>query len=81
VDDVTADVVNFTGVTRLDLDPMRVLEAAKGVGLTEVVIVGVDADGNEYFSSSVADGAQANWHLQRAQWRLMQIVDRGMDND
>jgi hypothetical protein len=68
------NVVDFTGTTTLDLEPDRVL--AKAVGeLSEVVIVGLDKDGEAFFASSVADGGQALWHLERAKWRLMKMVD------
>jgi hypothetical protein len=70
---MTAEVLPFTGITSLDLDPARVLEAAMNARLTEVVIIGIDEDGVEYFDSSVSDGPVANWHLDRAKWKLMQI--------
>jgi hypothetical protein len=69
-----SDVVNFGGVTKLDLDPDRVLERAKGK-LLEVVICGLDADGVRYFASSQADGGEVLWHLERAKWALMKITD------
>ena len=69
------EVVESGIVTRLDTDPARVIRSALDAGLTEVVMVGLDADGDFYFASSLADGAQAAWHLDRAKWKLMQIVD------
>ena len=78
---MSAEVLNFTGVTKLDLDPMRVLEATKDAGLTEVVICGVDADGGEYFASSVADAGTVGWHLDRAKWNLMRQVDRMVEGE
>lgn len=71
---MTAEVVPFPGVTTLDCDPDRVLESAIGQ-LECVVIVGVAKDGSEYFASSVADGADTLWHLQRAIHKLMKIAD------
>lgn len=67
-------IVDFTGITKLDMDPDRVLNAALGQ-MDEVVICGFDKDGNQYFASSVADGGQALWHLERAKWALMKITD------
>lgn len=78
---MTAEVVNFTGATKLDLDPLRIIEAAREAGLTEVVICGVDANGDEYFASSVADAGAAGWHLDRAKWALMRQVDRMMEGE
>lgn len=68
------DVVQFNGVTRLDIDPDPVLESAVGK-LEWVVIIGVDSDGYEYFASSKADGAEVNWALDRAKYKLQQITD------
>lgn len=68
------NIVDLPVVTTLDTDPDRVLRKAIG-GLSEVVIVGFDKDGNEFFSSSMADAGQATWHLERAKWRLMKMVD------
>ncbi len=78
---MSAEVLPFTGVTTLDIDPAQVLEAAKAAGLKEVVICGVDDDGNEYFASSVADAGNAGWHLDRAKWNLMRQVDRMMEGE
>jgi hypothetical protein len=69
-----AQVFDFKGITKLDLEPDRVLTKAIGE-LSEVVIVGFDKDGEAFFASSVADAGQALWHLERAKWRLMQMVD------
>lgn len=78
---MTAQVLPFTGITTLDTDPQRVLDGARDAKLTEIVICGVDADGNEYFASSMADGAAAGWHLDRAKWRLMRLVDQMIGGD
>ena len=76
-----AEVVPFTGITSLDLDPERVIEEARKVGLKECVIIGFDADGEEYFAASVSDAGQVTWHLERAKWRLMRQVDNMMEGD
>jgi len=70
----TADIFEFNGVTRLDLDPDRLLQAAVGK-LESVVIVGYDKDGHEFFASSVADGAESLWLLQRAAHKLLCMPD------
>ena len=72
---MTAEVVNLPVITRLDIDPQRVLAAATEAGMTEVVIVGLDADGNEYFASSQAGGPDVLWHLERAKLRLLRMVE------
>lgn len=72
---MSADVVEFTGITTLNLDPQRVLQSAIAEGLSEVVIVGFNADGSEYFSSSVSDGGDVLWHLERAKTKLLRMAD------
>lgn len=72
---MSADVINLQCQTRLDLPVDRVLTAALEAGMTEVVIVGYDADGNDYFASSKASAEPVLWHLERAKWRLMRQVD------
>lgn len=69
-----ADIVKFPGITRHDLDADSVLQDAMGY-LDTVVICGIAKDGNEYFASSAADGADALWHLERAKHALMKITD------
>lgn len=68
------EVVELSVITKLDLDPDRVLKKVLGK-LTEVVIMGFDKDGDEYFASSVADGGSVLWHIERAKHKLMKIAD------
>lgn len=72
---MTDNVTPFTGITKLRVDPQRVLTAAIEAGLSEVVICGFDLEGNDYFASSSPDAGEVNWTLDRAKWRLMQTVD------
>lgn len=69
------NVVPFTGLSSLDRDPNRVIEAARDAGLSGVVIIGYDKDGEEYFSSSYADGGDVLWLLERMKLSLLKIVD------
>lgn len=69
------EVVDLPVITSLDLDPQRVLAAAVKAEMTQVIIIGYDKDGDEYFSSSVSDGADALWHLERAKLRLLKAGD------
>ena len=66
-----SNVIELPVVTKLNLDPQRVLAGAIEAEMTEVVIVGYDKDGNEVFKSSLADGADALWHLERAKLKLL----------
>lgn len=68
------NVVNFTGITRLDMDPERVLESVRGK-LKSVVILGFDEDDEEYFASSIADGGTVVWLMERAKLKLLRMAD------
>lgn len=67
------NVIPFGGITRLDIDPDRVLSSAVGK-LECVVVVGLGKDGEEYFASSMADGADALWYLERCKKMLLDIA-------
>ena len=69
------NVISAGIVTRLDMDPVQVLAAAAERGLNAVVVVGYDTDGEEYFASSVADGADALWLLERCKKALISAGD------
>ena len=66
------DVIDFKGITKLDLDPERVLEKAKG-RLESVVIMGYDKDGHEYFESSISNGPEVNWLIDSLKARLLAV--------
>lgn len=68
---MTAKVIPFTGITRLDLDPDVILEGNKGL-LGGVVIMGWGKDGEEVFASSYADGGTVLWLLERCKTRLLE---------
>lgn len=69
-----SNVIPFTGITRLDLDPDVILEAAKGE-LEGVVILGFKDDGVFYAASSYADGGTVLWLLESCRKQLMSSVD------
>lgn len=68
--------VIVNGVTSPEVPVDQVLRAAIGE-LDEVVIIGTHKDGKEYFASSVSDGPNVNWMLDRAKKALIEIVDSG----
>ena len=68
------DVVEFNGVTSLDIPPDRLLEKAIGK-MDRVVIIGIDKDGEKYFASSVADGGTVLWDIERAKLKLLRMAD------
>lgn len=68
------NVLKFTGITFIDMPPDVILEGALGK-LESVIVLGYANDGEEYFASSMADGADALWHLQRAAHKLICMPD------
>lgn len=70
--------VTWPGVTRLDLPPERVLGAAADACPEHVVVLGWDAEGEFYATSTFADGAELLWLLEIAKAKLLKI---GMSED
>jgi hypothetical protein len=64
-------------VTFGEIPPASVLAAAVTHNLTEVVILGYKANGEEYFASSTADIPEQLWLLERFKFVLMHIADEG----
>lgn len=64
------DVIPLNNVTRLDLPVDRVLEAAKGE-LEGAILLGYTKEGEEYFSSTYADGGMVLWLIERLKQRLL----------
>lgn len=69
-----SNVIQFRGVTRLDLDPDTVLENSKGQ-LDRFVIIGYDKDGDFYFSSTMGDGGDILWLMESAKRKLFEITE------
>ena len=64
-------VTDFTGITRLPIPVDWVLDAARKAGLTEIVIIGYDAEEQEYFASSQPDAPSILWLLERCKTELL----------
>ena len=69
------NVVVLPVITRLDRPPERVLQEALNEGLMEATIIGYDANGNFFFASSKASGADVIWALEMAKKKLLEIGD------
>jgi len=69
-----SNVIQFHGITRLNLDPDMVLENNKGK-LEGLVILGYGKDGSEYFASTYADGSEVLWLLERCKKMLLEVPD------
>lgn len=67
------NVVDFTGITTLDIQPTRILAKAAGAKLKTCVVVGWDDAGELYFASSVAGGPEVIWLFEVAKKRLLEI--------
>ena len=66
-----AEVLDFDGLTRLALPTEKVLDGARE--LKSVVVLGYDADGEEYFASSIPDGGDILWLIERLKKRLIEV--------
>jgi hypothetical protein len=67
-------VVPIGCITRLDLQPDRVLEMAAGK-MEGVVVMGYDRAGELYFASTYADGGTVLWLLEQCKKRLLEVAD------
>lgn len=61
--------------SRLPCPPERVLHAAKSVGLEQVLVVGIDPDGDLYFAGSVPERGETLLLLERAKMQLLAGLD------
>jgi hypothetical protein len=68
------DVIDLNMITRLDVDPDKMLSKAIGK-LEEVVILGTTKEGDEYFASSRAAADVPIYLCERAKHRLMKLID------
>lgn len=69
------EVVDLPVITKLDLDPARVLAKAVEHKFSRVLIIGVLGDDSEYVAASAADGGTLLWDMERVRHRLMKIAD------
>ena len=67
------NVIPLGNVTRLDLPTDRVLDEAKGHCSDGVVVMGYDDDGSLYFASSIADGGDVLWLMEKLRQRLLEV--------
>ncbi len=68
------NVVPFPGTTTVDLNPDIVVKEALGK-LDNVVVLGIDKEGNEYFAASDGDGGTVLWLLERCKKMLLELAD------
>ncbi len=68
---MTDNVIPLNNITRLDIPVERVLDAAKDQMTEGVVVLGWDENGYLYFNSSIADGGEVLWLLEKAKQALL----------
>lgn len=66
------NVIDLPVITKLDINPERVLKGAQDK-LEDVVILGWDKEGGFYFASSQADGGDVLWLLELAKKELLNV--------
>ena len=67
------NVIEFNGITKLDLEPDRVLENTKGK-LKSFLIIGYDTDDEFYFSSTLANAGEMLWLIELAKKQLLETT-------
>jgi hypothetical protein len=72
---MTDNVIPLNGITRLDVPVDRVLaQAAEEIGDNGgVLVLGWDSDEQLYFASSMADGGEVLWLLEKAKLALLSV--------
>lgn len=69
------NVVILPCVTRLDIPPDRILDAALKEKMSEVVVIGYDENHNFYFGSSNAKIADVLLVIEMAKAELMAMIE------
>ena len=66
-------IVEFDGITNLDICPDKVLEAAVGQ-LETAVVLGWDTEGEVYIASSTGDLKEVLWLIEIAKQKILEGV-------
>ena len=77
---MTAKVYTFDGMTKNDIDADFVLEAAKGK-MDNVLVLGIDKEGNEYFAASSSDLGDALLIVELFKKRIVQMYEDNVYGD
>lgn len=68
-----AEILDYDGLTRLDIPVSKVLKSAREAKMERIIVIGYDKYGDFYFSSSKADGGDVLWLLEVAKMELMRL--------
>ena len=74
-----SNIIPLGNITKLDQPVDRVLDGAKEQ-LTGVVILGWTHDGGTYFASTMADGGEVIWLLEKCKKDLLDTAEE-LEND
>jgi len=66
-----SNIIEFGGMTTLDLPPDKVLTSAVGE-LNGCLVIGYDQKGGFYFASSYGDDRQILWMIEQAKKQLLE---------
>lgn len=72
---MSADIIDYPGVTILPLEPAKVLEAAIAHDLSAVLIVGRQDSGDLYLSGSHSDIGEMLILIERAKVRFVSMAE------
>ena len=68
-----AEITQFPGITKMDIPPDRVLEAAKG-RLKTCLVIGYTDDGALWTASSTSDMESAFYMMEQTRARLLEMT-------
>lgn len=66
-----AEIIPLNCVTKLDIPTEGVIRGILEKNLKDVIVIGYDQEGDEYFASSISDGGDVLWLLERCKQVLM----------
>jgi hypothetical protein len=69
------EVVELGNLTTLPIPTEKIISKAATCKFDRIIIIGLTADGEEYFASSEADGGCILWDMERAKFKLMNIAE------
>lgn len=69
------ELIRLPVITRLNTNPDLVLQSAIDAGLDKVIVIGYDKDGDEYWASSIADGGECLWIIERFKKALLEVPE------
>lgn len=67
------EVVELDVITTLPVPVSRIIKNIP-VDMQRILVLGITADGEEYFASSEADGGTSIWDMERAKLKLLRLA-------